>query len=133
MERLQTRDSKSEIRKVTRMFAKEPGKRAEAEGCDDRAFNKRGSDYDEQQQYEKAIAKYSRAIQLEPDSSEAHFRRAIAYEEAGRIREAVQDYKKSIKLAPKEMQLQRHYARCRIQKLKQKGISEATGLEDKDY
>jgi DnaJ homolog subfamily C member 7 len=112
------------------MVAKTPGKRFEAEEYHDRAFNEDRADFDEQPDYKKAIAEYSRAIQLNPDSSFSYLRRAMAYEEGGRLREAIEDYKKSIKLAPKEMQLQRNYARRRIKELKR--ISEAGGSEDKD-
>lgn len=112
------------------MVAKEPSKRAKTGGYDDRAFNADRADYDEQRENDKAIAEYSRAIQLNPDSSFSYLRRAMAYEKGGRLREAIEDYKKSIKAAPKGMQLQRNYARHRIQELKR--ISEAGGSEDKD-
>jgi tetratricopeptide (TPR) repeat protein len=47
-----------------------------------------------------AVAEYSIAIELEPDSAEAYYGRAMTYEALGEFECAVEDYTESIRLDP---------------------------------
>ncbi len=47
-----------------------------------------------------AVAEYSIAIELEPDSAETYYGRAMAYEALGEFECAVEDYTESIRLDP---------------------------------
>ena len=51
-------------------------------------------------QFEAAIQHYTRAIELDPESADAYFRRAEAYAQLGRFPEAASDYAEVIKIDP---------------------------------
>jgi tetratricopeptide (TPR) repeat protein len=51
--------------------------------------------------YDRAIADYSQAIRLNPNSGGAFFLRALSYSQKGDFDRAIQDYTKAIMLDPK--------------------------------
>ena len=53
-----------------------------------------GDELFEQENYIKAISKYSEAIQLNPKLASAYFQRARCYEELANYEQAIKDYKK---------------------------------------
>jgi len=52
-------------------------------------------------QKEKAIAAYSKAIQVDPDCRNAYLGRAMCYNETGRPEKAIEDFSKVIELDPR--------------------------------
>lgn len=64
------------------------------------AYNSRGCEYDEIKEYEKAIADYTKAIDLNPQYAEAYNNRGNAYCAEGEDRQALNDYNKAINLNP---------------------------------
>lgn len=64
------------------------------------AYNNRGYEYDDRGDYEKAIADYTKAIQLKPDYAEAYNNRGISYSNRKQYDKAMDDYSKAIKLNP---------------------------------
>ena len=50
--------------------------------------------------WEKAIALYTRAIEIDPDHVEAQFQRAATFDILGRTDEAISDYEATLKLRP---------------------------------
>lgn len=64
----------------------------------------RGDAYAETSEYAKAIADYTKAIELDPRQELAYFNRAYAYGETGDYDMAIADYSKAIELAPADAQ-----------------------------
>lgn len=61
----------------------------------------RGMIYHFEQQYERAIENYSRAIELDVSNAHiAHFDRGVAYEELNRLEEAASDYRQALVISP---------------------------------
>ena len=63
-------------------------------------FLKRGEDFAGGHDYNRAIADYSTAIQLKPDSAEAYNDRGFAYYLRGDCDRAIADYTRAIELRP---------------------------------
>jgi tetratricopeptide (TPR) repeat protein len=59
----------------------------------------RGNAYFKAGEWDKAIAEYDKAIQLQPDLAEAYYNRGIAYLSEGDSGSAIADLKKCIELA----------------------------------
>ena len=55
-----------------------------------------------EQEYEKAIEHYTKAIELKPDLANAYNNRSIIYGQKGDVDVAIQDYTKTIELNPQE-------------------------------
>ena len=64
------------------------------------AHNERGNVHRFQEAYDKAIADYTMAIQLEPDYHEAYYNRALAYEGKHHFAEAEADLTQMLQLNP---------------------------------
>ena len=63
-------------------------------------FNNRGFAYHEKGEYDRAIADYDRAIQLNPDDAYPLSNRGNAHEHKGEYDRAIADYDQVIKLKP---------------------------------
>lgn len=63
-------------------------------------YNKRGIDFFNKREYDKAIADYNRAIELNPRYYQAYYNRGIAYRNQGEYDKAIADYTKAIDLSP---------------------------------
>jgi tetratricopeptide (TPR) repeat protein len=72
-----------------------PGSAAGAE-----VYLKRGEDFTGVQQYDRAIADFTTAIQLQPDYAEAYNDRGFAYYLKGDVERAIADYTRAIDLRP---------------------------------
>lgn len=64
------------------------------------AYNNRGCEYDDKGDYSKAIADYTKAIQLKPDYAEAYNNRGNSYSDIEEIDKAIEDYSKAIEVNP---------------------------------
>jgi lipoprotein NlpI len=62
------------------------------------AYYKRGDAYYEEGEYEKAIADYNKAAELDPNHADAYYSRGCAYAEEGEYEKAIADYNKAIEL-----------------------------------
>ena len=62
---------------------------------------KKGVSYQEKGQWDKAIAEYNKAIELNPEYSKAYNNRGLAYADKGQYDQAISDYTKAIELSPK--------------------------------
>ena len=63
-------------------------------------YNKRGADYYLKQQYNLAIADFTRAIELDPSFSGAYHNRGLAFRDDGQYALALLDFNKAIELNP---------------------------------
>jgi len=61
----------------------------------DRAF-----DYHHEKHFDRAIAEYNRALELEPANADAYFWRGAAYERTGELDRALADFRQAIALDP---------------------------------
>ena len=61
----------------------------------------RGDAYFEKEEYDKAIAEFSRAIELDPNYAEAYYKRGVAYLRKDKYDEAIADLTKAIELDPR--------------------------------
>jgi tetratricopeptide (TPR) repeat protein len=57
-----------------------------------------GQNYLLNQEYEKAIVKFSEAIKMNPHEPEAYYYLGLAYEGNGKFKEALEMYQKTIRL-----------------------------------
>ncbi len=57
-------------------------------------LNSRGISYGEKDEYDLAIADFTKAIEIDPDYAYSYFNRALAFEEQGKKLEAINDYRK---------------------------------------
>ena len=60
-----------------------------------------GSKYFEKGQWNKAIAEYNEAIELDPKYADAYFNRGNAYFNKGQYDQAIADYNKAIEINPR--------------------------------
>jgi tetratricopeptide (TPR) repeat protein len=63
-------------------------------------YLKRGEEFSDDHQYDRAIADYTTAIQLRPDYAEAYNERGFAYYLKGDAERAIADYTRAIELRP---------------------------------
>ena len=63
-------------------------------------YNNRGVDYDGQGEWDKAIADYDMAIELEPQLAVAYSNRGAVYQQQGELDKAILDFTKAIFLEP---------------------------------
>jgi len=63
-------------------------------------YLKRGEDYSDAHQYDRAIADYTTALELKPDYAEAYNNRGFAYYLKGDFDQAIKDYTRAIELRP---------------------------------
>ena len=80
------------------LSAQEPKLQGAHEYCD------RGQAYLDQGECDKAIADYTEAIRLDPNSTDAYFNRGIAYQKKGDKAKAEEDSAQAKKLGYKEKQ-----------------------------
>jgi lipoprotein NlpI len=64
------------------------------------SYHNRGNTYQDKGDYQRAIAEYDIAIQLQPDYAEAYFGRGRARFALGKFADAVMDFAQSLKLDP---------------------------------
>ena len=78
---------------------------SEAWGLFDKAravvHSAKGLNYKEKGQWDKAIAEYNKAIELDPKLAVAYVNRGIAYLQKGQFDQAISDCSKAIELNPK--------------------------------
>jgi len=65
-----------------------------------RPYNNRGLAYFDQGKYEKAIADFSRAIELKRDYADGYYNRGLAYQKKREYSKSVVDYTEAIKINP---------------------------------
>jgi tetratricopeptide (TPR) repeat protein len=65
-----------------------------------KAFNNRGNAYLGLRDYERAIADYGRAIEIDPQHAPAFYGRGNAYQRKGRYDRAIKDYDRAIEIVP---------------------------------
>ena len=63
-------------------------------------YFKWGSAYADKGEFDKAIADYTRAIELAPNAADVYYNRGSAYHEKGKYDRAIDDYIKAISLDP---------------------------------
>ena len=66
------------------------------------AYYNRGSAYDDEGEFDRAIQDYDKAIKLNPKDGWAYNNRGIAYRKKGEFDRALRDYDMAIKLNPKD-------------------------------
>ena len=66
-----------------------------------KAYHARGAEWANQGNYDRAIADFSTAIDLEPGLADVHFNRALAWSEKGDHDRAIDDYDAALKIAPR--------------------------------
>lgn len=80
-----------------------------------RKYYKTGNDFLKEDQAERAITYYNRAIRIEPDYDDAYLARAQAYEKIEKPNEAARDYMKAAHLFEKETDVYYHAGRLLYQ------------------
>jgi tetratricopeptide (TPR) repeat protein len=64
------------------------------------AYNNRGNASYRRCDFDRAIADYDEAIQLDPKDAQAYYDRGMAWEKKRRLREALADFKMHSQLTP---------------------------------
>lgn len=64
------------------------------------AHNNLGNVFKENNQADKAIEEYKKAVEIDPENAKAHFNLASLYQEQGKINDAVFHYKETIRIKP---------------------------------
>lgn len=68
------------------------------------AYYSRGVAYYTNKEWDKAMADYSRTIEIDPNYTDAYFNRAIYYDNSGQFDKAIADYSRAIAINPKYTQ-----------------------------
>ena len=63
-------------------------------------YHERAKTYQHLEQYEDALADFTKVLELQPDNAHAYFRRAFAFKSLGKFEEAAEDFEKSRSLQP---------------------------------
>ena len=63
-------------------------------------YYRQGNRYNDLGEYENAILRYEKAINLKPDYAEAYYNRGVTYGKLGESEKAIADYSKAIELKP---------------------------------
>ena len=87
-------------KKPTNTSATEGTKTASLEKQDAEAYIKSAAAYYKNDQYDKAIEDYSKAIAINPNIPEAYNNRGVAYHTSAKLDKAIEDYNKAIALNP---------------------------------
>lgn len=74
-------------------------------------YVRKGDDYLDRGDKGKAIAAYTKAVEIDPTYKKPYIGRAMLYEETGRHKEAVSDYTRAIELDPRDAYPYEHRAR----------------------
>jgi len=71
-------------------------------GCGQTAkeYNENGINYAESEEYQLAIADYTRAIRIDPDYVDAYHNRGVAYGKLGNYEDAIADYTRFLRINP---------------------------------
>jgi tetratricopeptide (TPR) repeat protein len=64
------------------------------------AYNNRGSNYDDLKQYDKALADYNMAAQINPRYAKSHFNMGNTHRHTGDLDSAIADYTRAIQIDP---------------------------------
>ena len=64
-------------------------------------YNNRGIDWARKGQHEKAIADFTKAIEIDPRYAKAYYNRGFAYFLKGQYEQAISDFTKAIELNPR--------------------------------
>jgi len=67
---------------------------------DAKAYVNRGAAYRKKGNYDRAIADFNKAIELDPGCAEAYHNRGVAYRRKGEHKRAIADLNKAMKLTP---------------------------------
>jgi len=70
----------------------------------EQAYTLEAAEFDGQQKFDEAIASYTKAIQINPETSPAYRGRALSYAKKGDFRAAIADYNKVIEISPTEIE-----------------------------
>jgi tetratricopeptide (TPR) repeat protein len=65
-------------------------------------YKQQGNGWNEEPEYDKAIADYSKAIELNPEFIDAYLRRGNIYSRKGQYNNAISDYSRLIELKPED-------------------------------
>lgn len=93
------RDFKEEAKELDKRVEEIQSKKPENELTAWDYLSKGNRAYDENE-YDKAIEYYNKAIELDPDFADAYNNRGIAYRRKGECAKAIEDYNKAIELDP---------------------------------
>ena len=64
--------------------------------------NNRGLAYADKEDYDRAIADYDKALELDPKDATAYNNRGFTYDKKGDYDKAIADYNKALELDPKD-------------------------------
>lgn len=64
------------------------------------AYSNRGNAYGKKGEFDRAMADYAKAIELNPNFAKAHYGRGLAYEKTGDRVKAIGDYRKVLEIDP---------------------------------
>lgn len=65
-------------------------------------YYNRGDVYDDQRRFNRAIADYTRAMELRANYADAYGNRGVTYEKMGRRKKAVADYRQAVRIRPND-------------------------------
>ncbi|MGH0034408.1 MAG: tetratricopeptide repeat protein [Myxococcota bacterium] len=92
-------------------------------------FMEQGASYADQEKWEEAVIEYRNALQLSPNSAEAHHALAKAYLQSGRIREAYWELHETGRLDPTNVEAQLAYGELSLAaKESQPALDAADGI-----
>jgi Tfp pilus assembly protein PilF len=93
----QTKDLDLTIRACTEIIDR--GKR-ESQQSKARAYTNRGIAYDLKGDLDRAIADYTKAIAIDPNTAKAYTNRGISYAKKGQVDRAMADFRKALEIDP---------------------------------
>jgi len=73
---------------------------AEAPSMDAEAYYNRGVSYGKKGEYDRAIADFTKALEINPRLAQAYYNRGVAYERKGEYDQAIADYTNALELSP---------------------------------
>ncbi len=65
-------------------------------------YYNRGDVYDDQRQFNRAIADYTRAMELRANYAKAYGNRGVTYEKMGQRKKAIADYRQAVRIRPND-------------------------------
>jgi tetratricopeptide (TPR) repeat protein len=85
---------------------------------------RKGNEFSQSGDFEKAVEEYTKALELEPENVDAMSNLGVTYYNLGQLDEAIEQYSNALELAPRDADIHSNLAAAYVQKHQQSGAQD---------